>query len=69
MSVQATCSYQNAKKTATYALQVEAVEDLDHFLKVTELPPPVVIDSGNGIHAYWPFEEAVPIVEWKAYAD
>jgi len=56
-------------KPGHYKTKVEAVEDLDHFLKVTELPPPVVIDSGNGIHAYWPFEEAVPIVEWKAYAD
>lgn len=56
-------------KSGCYSSKVEAVEDLDHFLKVTELPPPVVVDSGNGIHAYWPFEEAVPIAEWKAYAD
>lgn len=56
-------------KPGCYNSKVEAVEDLDHFLKVTELPPPVVIDSGNGVHAYWPFEEAVPIAEWKAYAE
>ena len=56
-------------KPGCYNSKVEAIEDLDHFLKVTELPPPVVVDSGNGIHAYWPFEEAVPIAEWKAYAD
>ena len=56
-------------KADCYKSKAEAIEDLDHFLKVTELPPPVVIDSGNGIHAYWPFEEDVPIAEWKAYAD
>jgi len=56
-------------KPGHYKSKAEAVEDLDHFLKVTELPPPVIVDSGNGIHAYWPFEEAVPIAEWKAYAD
>jgi len=56
-------------KPGHYKTKAEAIEDLDHFLKVTELPPPVVVDSGNGIHAYWPFEEAVPIAEWKAYAD
>jgi len=56
-------------KPGHYSSKAEAIEDLDHFLKVTELPPPVVIDSGNGIHAYWPFEEAVPIAEWKAYAE
>jgi len=29
----------------------------------------VVIDSGNGIHAYCPFEEDVPVAEWKPYAE
>jgi hypothetical protein len=58
-----------ADKPGHYKSKVEAIEDLDHFLKVTELPPPVVIDSGNGIHAYWPFEDDVPIAEWKPYAD
>jgi len=53
---------------ATYANKVEAVEALDNFLTATELPPPVVVDSGNGIHAYWPFEEDVPIAEWEPYA-
>jgi len=56
-------------KPGHYKSKAEAIEDLDHFLTVTELPPPVVIDSGNGIHAYWPFEEQVSIVEWKPYAD
>lgn len=56
-------------KPGHYKSKAEAVADLDHFLSVTELPPPVVIDSGNGIHAYWPFEEDVPIAEWKPYAD
>ena len=56
-------------KPGHYKSKVEAIEDLEHFLKVTELPPPVVIDSGNGIHAYWPFEDDVPIAEWKLYAD
>ena len=56
-------------KAGCYASKLEAIEDLDHFLKVTELPPPVVIDSGNGIHAYWAFEDSVPIAEWKPYAE
>jgi hypothetical protein len=56
-------------KPGHYKSKVEAIEDLDHFLKVTGLPSPVVVDSGNGVHAYWPFEESVPIGEWKLYAD
>jgi hypothetical protein len=58
-----------ADKAGCYKSKAEAVEDLDHFLTVTELPPPIVVDSGNGIHAYWPFEEDVPIAEWKPYAE
>ena len=56
-------------KKGCYKSKVEAVEDLDHFLTVTELPPPIVVDSGNGIHAYWPFEEDILIAEWKPYAE
>lgn len=56
-------------KAGHYESKVAAVEDLDHFLKVTELPPPVVIDSGNGIHAYWAFEQDIPVSEWKPYAE
>jgi len=56
-------------KPGCYKSKVEAIEDLDHFLKVTELPPPIVVDSGNGIHAYWAFEEDVPIAQWKPYAE
>jgi hypothetical protein len=58
-----------ADKAGCYSSKLEAIEDLDHFLNVTELPPPVVIDSGNGIHAYWPFEDSVPASEWKPYAE
>lgn len=46
-----------------------ALDALDAFLTKTELPPPVRVDSGNGIHAYWPFEEDVESVEWKHYAE
>ena len=51
-----------------YASQQEAVEALIKFVEDREIPPPIVVDSGGGIHAYWPFDEDIPIAEWKPYA-
>jgi hypothetical protein len=34
-----------------------------------ELPDPVVIDSGGGVHAYWLMDEDIPVEEWKTYAE
>lgn len=56
-------------KPGHYESKSTAIEALDKFISATELPPPVVVDSGNGLHAYWPFEEDVPIAEWKPYAE
>ena len=34
-----------------------------------ELPDPVVVDSGGGVHAYWLMDEDIPAEEWKIYAE
>jgi hypothetical protein len=39
------------------------------FCDTVQLPPPVIVDSGNGIHAYWIFERDIQIDEWRLYAD
>lgn len=51
-----------------YKSKEEALEDLDNFLRITELPPPIRVDSGGGIHAYWLFDSDIPSSEWKLYA-
>ena len=56
---------ENAKK---YASKEEALSALDDFLKVTDLPPPVRVDSGGGVHAYWILDQDVPTAEWKTLA-
>jgi len=56
----------NAKK---YTSKEEALSALDDFIKVAELPPPVRVDSGNGVHAYWILDCDVPSQEWKQYAN
>ena len=38
-----------------YSSKEEAIASLDNFVDSNELPPPVVVDSGTGAHAYWFF--------------
>tara|TARA_R100001369_G_scaffold73851_1_gene102487 strand:- start:2025 stop:4868 length:2844 start_codon:yes stop_codon:yes gene_type:complete len=51
-----------------YNSKEEAIASLDNFVSNNELPPPVVVDSGTGAHAYWFFNENIPVAEWKIYA-
>lgn len=51
-----------------YPSQSSALAELDSFVSMVELPPPIVINSGRGVHAYWPFADDVPAAEWKPYA-
>jgi hypothetical protein len=52
-----------------YASKDEALEALVNFVESSGLPIPVVIDSGNGIHAYWALKSDLPSAEWKQYAE
>lgn len=46
------------------------VAALREFSKRTGMPPPsILVHSGNGVHAYWPFTTAVPYLRWQAMAD
>jgi hypothetical protein len=51
-----------------YRSKRQAIEALDTFLKESQLPPPVRVDSGTGIHAYWVFDSDIPSAEWVVYA-
>jgi hypothetical protein len=51
-----------------YVSKEAALAALDKFLTESEMPPPIRIDSGTGIHAYWLLEEDVPISEYLPYA-
>ena len=52
-----------------YVDKQAAMVALDEFLEATDLPPPVRIDSGTGIHAYWLLEDEIPIAEYLPYAE
>jgi len=52
-----------------YDTKEDALDAIDKFIEANELPPPVRIDSGGGVHAYWIFDKDVPADEWKPYAE
>jgi len=52
-----------------YKDKSDAHEALLKLQGAAELPDPVVIDSGGGIHAYWLMDEDIPCDEWKTYAE
>ena len=56
-------------KGKEYTSKEDANDALDYLLEQTHLPVPVRVDSGGGMHAYWIFDEDVPSVTWKPYAE
>jgi len=44
-----------------YASKEDALASLENFVSEVGLPPPLRLDSGIGIHAYWLVDEDVPI--------
>ena len=51
-----------------YSSKEEALTALNEFVQDSDLPPPVRIDTGGGVQAFWLFEEDVPADEWKIYS-
>jgi hypothetical protein len=48
-----------------YATQKEGHTALVAALKVIGMPAPMVVNSGRGIHYYWPLVSAIPRAEWE----
>lgn len=51
-----------------FADKAEAVAELRRFGKKLGLPKPMLVDSGRGIHTYWPLEEPVAAEDWLPVA-
>jgi hypothetical protein len=56
------------KENNSYATKDEAYAGLGKFIETLNLPGPVVVDSGNGLHVYWILKEQITTEEWKPYA-
>lgn len=51
-----------------YPDQSSAFAALRRFVRETGLPKPAVVDSGRGLHVYWPLDSSVSRAEWLPVA-
>lgn len=63
------CGEEKAAQGKGYATKKEGARAILAFCKVVGLPDPMLVSSGNGIHAYWPLVEAIPPTRWVINAD
>lgn len=52
-----------------YPTQVAGHNALREFVKTVGLPMPLLVNSGNGIHAWWVTDELIPADQWKVVAE
>jgi len=52
-----------------YPTKKEGLQALQRFCKKVELPRPLLVDSGRGVHCYWPLSEPVSKEVWKPVAE
>jgi hypothetical protein len=57
------------KKGVGYLNKEDALTALNKFVSDAELPPPVLVDSGVGYHAYWPLIEHISAEEFLPYSE
>ena len=55
-------------RPAGYATQADAIAALDVLCLAVGLPPPVLVNSGRGLHVYWPMERDLERWEWEPVA-
>ena len=63
------CGEAKAAEGKGYATQAIGLQEFKKFCKTTSLPPPLIVDSGYGIHAYWLLEETIGKNDWEALAN
>lgn len=51
-----------------YKLQADAAAALRAFIDATGLPTPTIINSGGGLHVYWPLATPIAATEWVEVA-
>ena len=51
-----------------YETQQDGFDALKSFCKKTQMPKPWVVNSGRGLHVYWPLNDAILTPVWSVYA-
>ena len=62
------CGEEKAAEGKGYATKREAATAMKEFCDKTGFPKPFYVDSGNGIHAYWPLTKAINSAVWVKMA-
>jgi len=57
------------RKWKDYETKDDALVALREFTDKTGLPTPTIVDSGNGVHCYWPLTESIDKAIWKPVAE
>ena len=52
-----------------FPTQHDAIKALRKFCKELNLPRPITVNSGRGVHVYWPLSEDVTCGEWEPVAE
>lgn len=52
-----------------YESQSAALDTLKLFVQTSGLPKPTVVNSGRGLHVYWPLTEVIGYNDWKPTAE
>ena len=52
-----------------YATREEAISAVEKFCSACALPEPLLVNSGGGLHAYWPLNSVAPKAEWSLVAE
>jgi hypothetical protein len=63
------CGEAKAAEGKGYVDKLAAAKAIYGFCNKTSFPRPMVIDSGNGIHCYWPFTRSVSPAAWQMLAN
>jgi len=56
-------------KNKPYPTWKEGLVALGKFIQDLNMPAPMIVQSGNGIHVYWSLTEALRPAEWKPLAE
>ena len=52
-----------------YETRDQAVTAIEQFCLACDLPKPLLVNSGGGLHVYWPLDRAVPKDDWLLVAE
>lgn len=62
------CGQAKFDKGDGYLTKKDAVVAITKFAKDVDWPRPLIVDSGNGVHAYWPLTKDIKAATWVKVA-